>query len=92
MSLTTDIQQEGESGPLIEPCSRGKTSPQPQGTKEGTGEAIEPEDSSPQDAQVRRSDNIKSALENFISLCVIIIYLIYEINQIGVFQMLLIQS
>lgn len=53
MSLTTDIQQEGESGPLIEPCSRGKTSPQPQGTKEGTGEGLEPDDSSPQDAQKR---------------------------------------
>ncbi|TMS19234.1 R3H domain-containing protein 2, partial [Larimichthys crocea] len=53
VSLTTDIQQEGESGPLIEPCSRGKTSPQPQGTKEGTGEGLEPEDSSPQDAQKR---------------------------------------
>lgn len=52
VSLTTDIQQEGESGPLTEPCSRGKTSPQPQGTKEGTGEGLEPEDSSPQDAQV----------------------------------------
>ncbi|KAM8757671.1 R3H domain-containing protein 2 isoform 7-T9 [Acanthopagrus schlegelii] len=53
VSLTTDIQQEGESGPLIEPCSRGKTSPQPQGTKEGTGEGLEPEDNSPQDAQKR---------------------------------------
>ncbi|CAK6952688.1 R3H domain-containing protein 2 isoform X3 [Scomber scombrus] len=53
VSLTTDIQQEGESGPLIEPCSRGKTSPQPQGTKEGTGEGLEPEDSSSQDAQKR---------------------------------------
>uniref|UniRef100_A0A3B4V7D3 R3H domain containing 2 n=1 Tax=Seriola dumerili TaxID=41447 RepID=A0A3B4V7D3_SERDU len=53
VSLTTDIQQEGESGQLIEPCSRGKTSPQPQGTKEGTGEGVEPEDSSPQDAQKR---------------------------------------
>ncbi|XP_059184985.1 R3H domain-containing protein 2 isoform X2 [Centropristis striata] len=53
VSLTTDIQQEGESGPLIEPCSRGKTSPQPQGTKEGTGDGLEPEDSSPQDAQKR---------------------------------------
>uniref|UniRef100_A0A3P8QFC3 R3H domain containing 2 n=1 Tax=Astatotilapia calliptera TaxID=8154 RepID=A0A3P8QFC3_ASTCA len=53
VSLTTDIQQEGESGPLIEPCSRGKTSPQPQGTKEGTGESLEPDDSSPQDAQKR---------------------------------------
>lgn len=52
VSLTTDIQLEGESGPLIEPCSRGKTSPQPQGTKDGTGEGVEPEDSSPQDAQV----------------------------------------
>lgn len=59
VSLTTDIQQEGESGPLIEPCSRGKTSPQPQGTKEGTGEGLEPEDSSPQDAQVGASDNIR---------------------------------
>ncbi|XP_068568490.1 R3H domain-containing protein 2 isoform X9 [Cebidichthys violaceus] len=49
----TDIQQEGESGPLIEPCSRGKTSPQPQCTKEGTGEGLEPEDSAPQDAQKR---------------------------------------
>ncbi|XP_029006045.1 R3H domain-containing protein 2 isoform X9 [Betta splendens] len=53
VSLTTDIQQEGESGPLIEPCSRGKTSPQPQGTKEGTGEGLDPEDSSPQDSQKR---------------------------------------
>uniref|UniRef100_A0A7N6AX71 R3H domain-containing protein n=1 Tax=Anabas testudineus TaxID=64144 RepID=A0A7N6AX71_ANATE len=53
VSLTTDIQQEGESGPLLEPCSRGKTSPQPQGTKEGTGDGLEPEDSSPQDAQKR---------------------------------------
>ncbi|XP_037625497.1 R3H domain-containing protein 2 isoform X13 [Sebastes umbrosus] len=53
VSVTTDIQQEGESGPLIEPCSRGKTSPQPQGTKEGTGEGLELEDSSPQDAQKR---------------------------------------
>ncbi|XP_074498638.1 R3H domain-containing protein 2 isoform X11 [Sebastes fasciatus] len=53
VSVTTDIQQEGESGPLIEPCSRGKTSPQPQGTKEGTGDGLEPEDSSPQDAQKR---------------------------------------
>ncbi|XP_026162688.1 R3H domain-containing protein 2 isoform X11 [Mastacembelus armatus] len=53
VSLTTDIQQEGESGPLTEPCSRGKTSPQPQGTKEGTGEGLETEDSSPQDAQKR---------------------------------------
>ncbi|XP_063767815.1 R3H domain-containing protein 2 isoform X8 [Eleginops maclovinus] len=53
VSLTTDIQQEGESGQLIEPCSRGKTSPLPQGTKEGTGEGLEPEDSSPQDAQKR---------------------------------------
>ncbi|XP_033938317.1 R3H domain-containing protein 2 isoform X8 [Pseudochaenichthys georgianus] len=53
VSLITDIQQEGESGPLIEPCSRGKTSPLPQGTKEGTGEGLDPEDSSPQDAQKR---------------------------------------
>ncbi|XP_069003221.1 R3H domain-containing protein 2 isoform X7 [Embiotoca jacksoni] len=53
VSLTTDIQQEGESGPLIEPCSRGKTSPQPQGTKEGTGESLEPDESSPHDAQKR---------------------------------------
>ncbi|XP_062261538.1 R3H domain-containing protein 2 isoform X4 [Platichthys flesus] len=53
VSLTTDIKQEGESGLLIEPCSRGKTSPQPQGTKEGTGEGLEPEDSSLQDAQKR---------------------------------------
>ncbi|XP_041636395.1 R3H domain-containing protein 2 isoform X15 [Cheilinus undulatus] len=52
VSLTPDIQQEGESGPLIEPCGRGKTSPQPQG-KEGTGEGQEPEESSPQDAQKR---------------------------------------
>lgn len=53
VSLTPDIKQEGESGPLIEPCSRGKTSPQPQGTKEGTGEGLELEDISPQDAQKR---------------------------------------
>lgn len=52
VNLTTDIQLEGENGPLIEPCSRGKTSPQPQGTKEGTGDSVEPEDSSPQDSQV----------------------------------------
>lgn len=59
VSLTTDIQLEGESGPLIEPCSRGKISPQPQGTKEGTGEGLEPEESSPQDAQVGKSGNIR---------------------------------
>uniref|UniRef100_A0A1A7Z713 R3H domain containing 2 n=1 Tax=Iconisemion striatum TaxID=60296 RepID=A0A1A7Z713_9TELE len=53
VSLTTDIQQEGENGPHIEPCSRGKISPQPQGTKDGTGEGLEPEDSSPQDSQKR---------------------------------------
>ncbi|KAM7006503.1 R3H domain-containing protein 2 isoform 6-T6 [Tautogolabrus adspersus] len=53
VSLTTDIQQEGESGPLIEPGGRGKTSPQPQGIKEGTGEGLEPEESSQQDAQKR---------------------------------------
>uniref|UniRef100_A0A672ZP85 R3H domain containing 2 n=1 Tax=Sphaeramia orbicularis TaxID=375764 RepID=A0A672ZP85_9TELE len=53
VSLTADIQQEGESGPLIEPCSRGKTSPQPQGTKEVTGEGLESEESAPQDAQKR---------------------------------------
>ncbi|XP_038551507.1 R3H domain-containing protein 2 isoform X14 [Micropterus salmoides] len=57
VSLTTEIQQEGESGPLIEPCSRGKTSPQPQGTKEGTGDGLEPEESSSQDAQVKRAPN-----------------------------------
>lgn len=60
VSLTTDIQQEGESGPLIEPCSQGKTSPQPQGTKEGTGEGLESEDSSPQDAQVGGNDKIRA--------------------------------
>ncbi|XP_075997124.1 R3H domain-containing protein 2 isoform X2 [Genypterus blacodes] len=53
VSLTTDIQQEGESGPLTESCIRGKTSPQVQGTKDGTGEGPELEDSSPQDAQKR---------------------------------------
>ncbi|XP_008318862.1 R3H domain-containing protein 2 isoform X4 [Cynoglossus semilaevis] len=53
VSLTPDIQQEGESGPHIEPCSRGKTSPQPQGTKEGTGESLEPEDGTLQDLQKR---------------------------------------
>ncbi|XP_037107492.1 R3H domain-containing protein 2 isoform X3 [Syngnathus acus] len=53
VSLTPDIQKEGESGPLIEPCCRGKTSPQPQGPKEGTGESPEPEDGSPQDVQKR---------------------------------------
>uniref|UniRef100_A0A1A8JVC5 R3H domain containing 2 n=1 Tax=Nothobranchius kuhntae TaxID=321403 RepID=A0A1A8JVC5_NOTKU len=57
VSLTTDIQQEGESGPLIEPCSRGKSSPQPQGTKDGTGEGLEPEDSSPQDPQKRTQNH-----------------------------------
>ncbi|XP_060926121.1 R3H domain-containing protein 2 isoform X4 [Limanda limanda] len=57
VSPTTDIEQEGESGLLIEPCSRGKTSPQPQGTKEGTGEGLEPEDSSLQDAQKRGSNH-----------------------------------
>ncbi|KAG8007645.1 R3H domain-containing protein 2 [Nibea albiflora] len=65
VSLTTDIQQEGESGPLIEPCSRGKTSPQPQGTKEGTGEGLEPEDSSPQDAQ----SNAKLKLVRSLAVC-----------------------
>ncbi|KAM6927461.1 R3H domain-containing protein 2 isoform 8-T9 [Xenentodon cancila] len=53
VSLATDIQQEGESGPLIDPCSRGKTSPQPQGTKEGTGEGLDPDESSPHDTQKR---------------------------------------
>nr|XP_057910819.1 R3H domain-containing protein 2 isoform X12 [Doryrhamphus excisus] len=53
VSLTADIQKEGESGSLIEPCGRGKTSPQPQGTKEGTGEGLELEDSTPQDVQKR---------------------------------------
>uniref|UniRef100_A0A147A2J0 R3H domain containing 2 n=1 Tax=Fundulus heteroclitus TaxID=8078 RepID=A0A147A2J0_FUNHE len=57
LSLTTDIQQEGESGLQIEPCSRGKTTPQPQGTKDGTGEGPEPEDNSPQDAQQKRATN-----------------------------------
>ncbi|TNM88661.1 hypothetical protein fugu_004915 [Takifugu bimaculatus] len=57
VNLTTDIQLEGENGPLIEPCSRGKTSPQPQGTKEGAGDSVEPEDSSPQDAQKRTSNH-----------------------------------
>ncbi|MEQ2233808.1 hypothetical protein ILYODFUR_025581 [Ilyodon furcidens] len=57
LSLTTDIQQEGESGQQIEPCSRGKTSPQPQGTKDGTGEGPEPDDNYPQDAQQRRATN-----------------------------------
>ncbi|XP_047203234.1 R3H domain-containing protein 2 isoform X13 [Girardinichthys multiradiatus] len=57
LSLTTDIQQEGERGQQIEPCSRGKTSPQPQGTKDGTGEGPEPDDNSPQDAQQRRATN-----------------------------------
>ncbi|XP_036007223.1 R3H domain-containing protein 2 isoform X12 [Fundulus heteroclitus] len=57
LSLTTDIQQEGESGLQIEPCSRGKTTPQPQGTKDGTGEGPEPDDNSPQDAQQKRATN-----------------------------------
>ncbi|CAJ1050388.1 R3H domain-containing protein 2 isoform X4 [Xyrichtys novacula] len=60
VSLTTDIQQEGESGPLIEPCGRGKTSPQPQGGKEGTGEGLEAEESSPQDAQKRAPNHSHS--------------------------------
>ncbi|XP_020558836.1 R3H domain-containing protein 2 isoform X6 [Oryzias latipes] len=53
VSLTTDIQQEGESGPITEPCNRGKTFPLLQGTKEGTGESLEYEDVSPQDVQKR---------------------------------------
>uniref|UniRef100_A0A3Q3AZI8 R3H domain containing 2 n=2 Tax=Kryptolebias marmoratus TaxID=37003 RepID=A0A3Q3AZI8_KRYMA len=53
VSLTTDIQQEGENGPHIEPYGRGKTSPQLQGTKDGIGEGLEPEDSCPQDSQKR---------------------------------------
>ncbi|XP_054882366.1 R3H domain-containing protein 2 isoform X6 [Poeciliopsis prolifica] len=57
LSLTTDIQQEGESGLQIEPCSRGKSSPQPQSTKDGTGEGPEPDDNSPQDAQQKRATN-----------------------------------
>lgn len=65
VSLTTDIQQEGESGPLIEPCSRGKTSPQPQGTKEGTGDGLELDDSSPQDAQVGEADNTDATKSTF---------------------------
>ncbi|XP_056128779.1 R3H domain-containing protein 2 [Lampris incognitus] len=56
VSLAADIQQEGESGPLNDTCSRGKASSQPQGTKGGTGEGLEPEDSSLQDAQ-RRAPN-----------------------------------
>lgn len=55
VSLATDIQQEGESGPLVtEPCSRGKGSPQPQAPKEGGGEGQELDDGSMHDAQVRR--------------------------------------
>uniref|UniRef100_A0A8D3DMN9 R3H domain containing 2 n=1 Tax=Scophthalmus maximus TaxID=52904 RepID=A0A8D3DMN9_SCOMX len=65
VSLTTDIQQEGESGLLIEPCSRGKTSPQPQGTKEGAGEGLEPEDSASQDAQ----SNAKLKLVRSLAVC-----------------------
>ncbi|KAM4741420.1 R3H domain-containing protein 2 isoform 2-T4 [Anableps anableps] len=57
LSLTTDIQQEGESGLQIEPCSRGKSSPQPQSTKDGTGEGPEPDDNAPQDAQQKRAPN-----------------------------------
>lgn len=57
LSLTTDIQQEGESGLQIEPCSRGKSSPQPQSIKDGTGEGPEPDDNSPQDAQVGGCDD-----------------------------------
>ncbi|XP_023180653.1 R3H domain-containing protein 2 isoform X8 [Xiphophorus maculatus] len=57
LSLTTDIQQEGESGLQIEPCSRGKSSPQPQSIKDGTGEGPEPDDNSPQDAQQKRATN-----------------------------------
>ncbi|XP_061544062.1 R3H domain-containing protein 2 isoform X1 [Phycodurus eques] len=53
VSPTPDIQKEGESGPFIELCSRGKTSPQPQGLKEGTGEGLEPDDSSSHDVQKR---------------------------------------
>ena len=53
VSLEADIQQEGESGPLNEPCS--KASPQLQDTKEGTGEGQEPEDGSLHDAQVLHS-------------------------------------
>ncbi|XP_028301923.1 R3H domain-containing protein 2 isoform X4 [Gouania willdenowi] len=51
--LTTDIQQEGESGLLAEPCSRAKTSPQPQSTKEGSGDGLEPDECAQQDAQKR---------------------------------------
>lgn len=69
VNLTTDIQLEGENGPLIEPCSRGKTSPQPQGTKEGTGDSVEPEDSSPQDAQVgENAANNHTLITYFVSV------------------------
>lgn len=57
LSMTTDIQQEGESGLQIELCSRGKSSPQPQSTKDGAGEGPEPDDNSPQDAQQKRATN-----------------------------------
>ncbi|XP_030230484.1 R3H domain-containing protein 2 isoform X1 [Gadus morhua] len=56
VSLATDIQQQGESGPLTEPCSRGMGSPQPQATMDGTGEGLEPDDGSLHDAQ-RRAPN-----------------------------------
>lgn len=55
VSLATDVQQEGESGPLAtEPCCRGKGSPQPQAPMEGGVEGQEPDDGSLHDAQVRR--------------------------------------
>uniref|UniRef100_A0A3P9L5D7 R3H domain containing 2 n=1 Tax=Oryzias latipes TaxID=8090 RepID=A0A3P9L5D7_ORYLA len=65
VSLTTDIQQEGESGPITEPCNRGKTFPLLQGTKEGTGESLEYEDVSPQDVQ----SNAKLKLVRSLAVC-----------------------
>lgn len=82
VSLTTDIQLEGENGPLIEPCSRGKTSPQPQGTKEGTGESVEPEDSSPQDAQVGEMCHITIHLFFSIESQIYILYVLYTVHDI----------
>lgn len=67
VSLTTDIQQEGESGPLTETCIRGKTTPQVQGTKDGTGEGPELEDP-PQDAQVGFSNGNRTQLHKITAL------------------------
>ncbi|KAJ3602196.1 hypothetical protein NHX12_029955, partial [Muraenolepis orangiensis] len=74
VSLATDIRQEGESGPLTEPCSRGKGSPQPQATKDGTPEGLEPDDaqrraSNHSHSRKRPKSNAKLKLVRSLAVC-----------------------